>query len=390
MFAFEIPTVYQRYIDYLPYMGAALVLSFILTPIVGYIARKLKVITLPTSMRRKTKISDFRHLEKQPTPRLGGVAVIIPLIVLTLIFGDLTPQVMFLLAGLLLLFVQGVVDDFFELSGRYQLLGHVLVAAFIAFSAINVEYVTNPFGPTINLNLYSLKFTPLGIPFDLVFPGDIFLFFWIVITINAVKWVSGSDALMEGNSFLCAITLFILSVRLGSSDTALISILFAGAILGFLPFNFNPSKILSGSAGKSTFGYLLAVLSILSDTKIATAIIILMLPLMDFVWVIFDRMRTHKLRNPLKLLAISDMSHLHHRLLELGLNERQVAYVEYTICGVFCALALAATGARKALLLIVTIIIISTFMALIRLFPDIFRKQKRPESDKTPESRYSY
>ena len=314
-----IPESYDRYLEYLPLFGIAVLVSFLLTPIAGWIARKLKIIAYPPSMRTGGKQSDFRHLEKPPTPLLGGLAVIIPFIALTLMNTNPSPELSALLIAISILFLMGIVDDTHELSGRTQLIVQVAAALFLCASAIDLRLVSNPFGGSIQLDQLTYEGTIGSFIYSIVLPGDLFLFAWIIICTIAVKFSGGTDGLMEGNSLIAAIIFFLLSVRFLNPMTATVSIVFAGLILGFLFFNFYPAKIRSGSSGKSTYGFILAVLSLLSGAKFATAILILLLPIVDFFVVIIRRYIKHKPHNPLQLLSISDRTHLHHQLLELGL-----------------------------------------------------------------------
>ncbi len=393
---FTIPENYDKYIEYLPIFGLALLVSFLLTPIAGFIARKLKIMTLPPSMRAGRKLSDFRHLEKQPTVLMGGTAVIIPFLVMVLLNVNVTPQVGALLVGTGILLTMGIIDERLELNWKAQIGAQILAALIICLSPINLSIVSGPIGEIIDLDKYEILTTLGEIPIHLVLPGDILLFGWILVCINAVKWVSGSDGLMEGNSLIAAIVLFLLSVRIQDNSSATISIIFAGLILGFLFFNYFPAKLESGSSGKSTYGFILAVLSVLSSTKLATAMIILMLPLMDFAWVIVTRIKVHKPKRIFEVMAISDQNHLHHKLLRVGLSERQVAVLEYTLTGIFGAAALAVTGAMKAFFVILIPIIAGILIFLITMFSkrgDSVQEatsEKEKSAEESPESKYSY
>lgn len=393
MIDIQIPTAYQPAFSFLPYFGVAFAVSFVITPIVGYIARKFRIIALPASMRRGDKPSDYRHLEKQPTPLLGGVAVILPFLVLALIHTKLTPTVSYLLLGTSLLFAMGVIDDMFELPGWVQLLTQFFVALLICLSPINISFINNPFGQgSINLDLLSLTHNLGSIPIDLVLPGDILLGAWILICINAVKWMSGTDGLMEGNSFIGFTTLFIVALRFQNDTVAAYSIILAGCLLGFLFFNFYPAKIWSGSPGKSTLGFLLAVLSVMLGAKFAAGLIILMLPLVDFVWVLVGRIIRHKPKNVLHMLSISDKTHLHHRLLAHGYSERHIAFFEYMISIALGSLTLALSGALKASIVIFIVLIVAVILSLTSIVSrhrqEVAREKKMER--KSPEARYSY
>lgn len=386
-----IPTEYEKYLNYLPEFLLAFVVSFILTPIVGYIARKLVIVGLPSSMREGTKPSDFRHLEKQPTPLLGGLAVTLPLIILILIHTSPSSQIIFFVLALLLLVIMGVIDDSLDLSGRLQLLTIVIAATIVAISPLNLDEIRNPLGVNIDLDTFKWTSTLIGLPIEFVWPGDLLMILWISICSIAIKVSAGTDGLMEGNTLISTIIIFILAIRFQIWDSAMISVLFVGLILGFLLYNFYPAKIRSGSVGKSSYGFILATISVSVGAKLATSILILLLPILDFTWVLIGRYRKHKPKNILSILGISDQTHLHYRLLHLGLSETQVSFTEYLITTVFGAITLAVSGALRAFVILMGFIGIAVFIAYITIREGKKQKTKEENIEKeSPEKKYSY
>jgi UDP-GlcNAc:undecaprenyl-phosphate GlcNAc-1-phosphate transferase len=385
-----LPQNYHRYLDYLPLFLISVGVSFVLTPFIGYIARKLDIVAKPPSKRKGDKPSDYRHLEKPTTPLLGGVAVLASLIALILIHTQMSVTLIYFLIAIAVILLGGVLDDALEVDSKTQFLFQITAALLIVLSPLNLNFINDPFNGIWNLNW--LEFAPdLGsIVIDIVFPGDIILFGWIIICINAVKWVSGTDGLMEGNSIFASLTLFILSLRFEKFQAATISIIFGGLILGFLFYNFYPARIRSGSAGKTAYGFILSVLSLMSGAKIAIGIIIFMIPLMDFLWVIVGRIKQHKPKSIGSLMAISDQTHLHHRLLKLGLNEPQIALLEYFLSAVFGAVALMISGAMNAFIWLASAI---TFSLVLWFISNLLKKGKKiikKDNEETPESKYSY
>jgi UDP-GlcNAc:undecaprenyl-phosphate GlcNAc-1-phosphate transferase len=160
-------------------------------------------------------------------------------------------------------------------------------------------------------------------------------------------------------------------------------------LLGFLVFNFYPAKIRSGAAGKSTFGFILAVLSLQSGAKMATAILILLLPITDFFIVLIRRYIVHRPSNPFHLLTISDKTHLHHRLLDFGLSERKVAYIEYIMTALLGSIALAISGTMKAFIFLSAVAVVSLFIVGIPIIGKR-RKDRSSAEPPTPEARFSY
>lgn len=387
---FSLPETYDRYLAYFPLFCLSFIISLTLTPVAGWIARRLNVIAYPPSMRDGKKPSDFRHLEKQPTPLLGGIAVILPLIVLSFITINPSPQIIALFAAVSLIFLMGVIDDFHELSGKTQLIIQLIAAAFLCASTVDLTVISNPFGGTIPLDQIIYEGTFRNLPYSIVLPGDLFLLAWIVICTISVKFSGGTDGLMEGNSFIASLIFFLLSIRFLKPVTATVSIIFAGLMLGFLFFNFYPAKIRSGSSGKSTYGFILAVLSLLSGAKLATALLILLLPLVDFFIVIVRRFVTLKPKNPFSLLSVSDKTHLHHQLLNLGLSEKNIAFTEYFLTGILGLLALAISGTYNALAILGGFLIIATTINYLSNLAKKKRDVPPPPKGESPEARYSY
>jgi UDP-N-acetylmuramyl pentapeptide phosphotransferase/UDP-N-acetylglucosamine-1-phosphate transferase len=195
---------------------------------------------------------------------------------------------------------------------------------------------------------------------------------------------------MEGDSLFASLALFIISLRVKNYTSATISIIFGGLVLGFLVYNFYPARIRSGSSGKTAYGFILAVLSVMSGAKIATGIIVLMIPLIDFVWVIIGRVKKHRPRSISSLMQISDKSHLHHRLLKLGLNEPQIAFFEYLLSAILGTIALAVSGAMNAFIWLSTTLGIIIILLVISRLLHKRTQAPPPDSEKSPESKYSY
>jgi UDP-GlcNAc:undecaprenyl-phosphate GlcNAc-1-phosphate transferase len=257
-------------------------------------------------------------------------------------------------------------------------------------SPINLSQINNPLGGTFDLAATSINTKIWQIPIEFIFPGDLIAMLWIISTTIAVKVSGGTDGLMEGNSLIAGLILFVLAIRFQIWDAAMISILFAGLVLGFLFFNFYPAKIRSGAVGKSSYGFLLATLSLIIGAKLVTALLILFLPLLDFTWVLIGRYIKHKPKNPLQLLSISDQTHLHYRLLHLGLNEIQVAFTEYLITIILGAITLAVTGALRAFVIFVGIAILLAFIIYINSREKRDKKILKGQDEKSPEEKYSY
>ncbi|HXV99001.1 MAG TPA: MraY family glycosyltransferase, partial [Anaerolineae bacterium] len=228
-----------------------------------------------------------------------------------------------LLTGVLLgsvaMFAFGLWDDARELPAWPQFVAQ-FGAALIAISFdIIVERVTLPiFGYTI--------FPPW-----LTYPLTIF---WVMGMINTVNWLDGLDGLAAGVAAIAGLLFAVHAYSLGQTVVALFPLALAAACLGFLPFNFHPARIFMGSSGSMLLGFALASLSILAPAKVATALLVLGIPILDVVWLVIQRWRQRG--NP----AIAGRDHLHYRLLAVGLTQRQIVTLYYIFCAAFGLLAL--------------------------------------------------
>jgi UDP-GlcNAc:undecaprenyl-phosphate/decaprenyl-phosphate GlcNAc-1-phosphate transferase len=312
---------------------AAALVSFALTPTIRRIAIRFDAIDRP----------DHRRVNTTPVPRGGGVAVTAAFVLVTL--AALAANAIFrfvpvpatvqpsdligLLVGGILAAGFGVIDDSFDLRARWQFLGQLGLAIIAILFGITVDFITNPFGSGI-----------------LQFDGVVkvaFTIVWIAGMINAINFIDGLDGLSSGIGFIAAATLGIIGLtnQVSGGGQPFITVLcfvLAGALLGFLRWNFHPASIFVGTSGVMFLGYTLAVLSILGTAKVAVAMLILGVPIIDAFWIIVRRLAQG--RSPFT----PDRGHLHHRLLDVGLSHRQTVVLIYAICVVLGGLALVLSG----------------------------------------------
>jgi UDP-GlcNAc:undecaprenyl-phosphate GlcNAc-1-phosphate transferase len=319
------------------FVGAALV-TLVLTPVVRSIARHFAVVDEP----------NHRRVNTQPIARGGGVAVGIGFLgvalVLTLLVanGSLGPGFSFLsidqgemtalLAGAAFAVVIGLLDDVLNLRARWQLVSQVLLAVGAVLLGINIDSIANPFGPDqIPLNgVWAVAFT----------------IFWIVGMINSINWIDGLDGLSSGIGLIAAFTLGLISLTFGAGLSgepyvALLCFALAGALLGFLRWNFHPASIFAGTSGVMLVGYSLAILSILGSAKVAVALLVLGVPIIDTFWSIVRRVATGS--SPFT----PDRGHVHHRLMDLGLSQTKAVLVIYALSFVLAVLSFVLSGAGQ-------------------------------------------
>ncbi len=314
---------------------AAALLSFGLTPWVRRIALRYRIVDRPGARRMNLK----------PVPRSGGLAVAASFLAVTAIFllvnenagliavpfslGRHPLALAALLIGGAVAATLGAIDDLLDLRARWQFLGQLGLAAGAVALGVSIDAVNNPFG--------------FGV---VLFPGLVaagFTVFWIVGMINSINWIDGLDGLSSGVAIIAAVTLGLisLSTRVNQPLVAVLCFVLAGALLGFLRWNFHPARIFAGTSGVQFVGYTLAVLSILGTAKVAVALLVLGVPIIDTFWIIVRRISQG--RSPFS----PDRQHIHHRLLDLGLSHRQTVLVIYGVCTALAILALILTGVSQ-------------------------------------------
>ncbi|MDQ6907293.1 MAG: undecaprenyl/decaprenyl-phosphate alpha-N-acetylglucosaminyl 1-phosphate transferase [Chloroflexota bacterium] len=283
-----------------------------------------------------------RHLHTRAIPRLGGVAIFLGFCIgVALSFAlpvtrfpiEVARIVLMLVAGMVIFFVM-LADDLVELPALPRLLWQFGAAALVVLprlrgpsSGIVIDSVPNPFHLRVTESL--------ALPLAVAIP---FTLLWIVGMTNAINWIDGVDGLSSGIVFIASAVLFVHTYfRPPGNPQFTISLLplaLGAAVLGFLPFNWHPSRIIMGDCGAMFLGFALAVASIIGGAKIATTLLVLVVPLLNIAWVILDRLRHGA--NPMR----ADRRHLHDRLLDAGWTQRQVVTAAYTICALFGAIAL--------------------------------------------------
>jgi len=300
----------------------AAILSFLLTPMVRGLAHRMGMVDHP----------DERRVNTSPVPRGGGLAVAIACLVATLVFlivnGESgspirppasigTTELIALLGGGILAAFIGSLDDTFQLRARYQLAGQVLIAVGAILLGATPDQITSPFGGSVDMG---------GIV------GAGFTVLFILGMVNSMNFIDGLDGLSSGIGLIAALTLGLISLttavggEAGQPFVAVLCFALVGALAGFLRWNFFPATVFVGTSGVLFVGYTLAILSILGTAKVAVAILVLGVPIIDTFWIIVRRVAARK--SPFT----PDRGHIHHRLLDLGLSHLQTVMLIYAIC----------------------------------------------------------
>lgn len=306
----------------LPLAGSFLI-SLILTYLIKGLALKFKVVDYPSAPR---KIHD------RPIPLLGGWAIYLTVLLLTAVFykagllldGKIqSAQIAGFLIGGAILMIGGALDDKYRLKPVIQLIFPVLASISVILSGMTIGYITSPTGGVLHLN--QAVIAPIAV------------FIWLMGMMYTTKFLDGLDGLVSGVAAIGAMILFLVSLfwDVPLSGTSILCLILAGSALGFLVWNFYPAKIFLGESGSLFLGFTLGALAIISGAKIATALLIMGIPILDVAWVILRRIFKEK-----KSAFIGDAKHLHFRLLDAGLNQRQAVLFLYLLTLLFGAVSL--------------------------------------------------
>jgi len=300
-------------------------------------------------------IPNDRKIHKFPIPRLGGVAIwlctLLTFAILVLLSWDYPHGngLSGILVGGSIIFLLGLVDDIYNLSPKFKLFIQFGAAVVAFLLGVKIEIISNPFGDPILLGIWSFPIT----------------LFWIVAISNAMNFIDGVDGLAGGVSAISAVTLGVVAIYTHQPISALVAAILAGAMMGFLLFNFHPAKIFMGDSGALFAGFTLAALSVTGVLKTVAVtmllpIMILAVPILDISYSVSRRL--FKGSNPF----IADADHIHHRLLKAGLSHNRTVMVFYLLCIAAGSIATIFVGAYK-LYFILVILILSIMLILARL-----------------------
>ncbi|HHT74272.1 MAG TPA: undecaprenyl/decaprenyl-phosphate alpha-N-acetylglucosaminyl 1-phosphate transferase [Firmicutes bacterium] len=309
----------------------AFTITFALTPLVKRLAPRLGLVDEPNP----------RRINKVPMPTGGGLAVFAGFVVAALL-ADIPHILPTILAAAVVTFV-GVVDDRVGLGAGQKFAGQLCAVLIYVIWGGRIEFVSNPFGEMLYLGYFSIPVTLL----------------WVLALINLMNFIDGLDGLAVGITLIAAFTLLSLAWDLGRVEAGVLSAILVGVSAGFLPYNFNPAKLYLGDAGAMLLGFLLAVVSTEGALKgaatigLSVPILIFALPIVDTVCAIVRR-----LQQGIPFYQ-ADQSHFHHRMLKLGLTQRQVVLLAYFLSSISACAALFAARHSWAAYILVPLIAVS-------------------------------
>ena len=298
----------------------AAIVAFITTPVVRTLAFRVGAVDVPR---------DNRRMHNHPIPRMGGLAIFFGFILSALIFVPLDAPLRGMLMGAVIIVILGIFDDIYALPALPKLLVQIAAASVAVLMGNQIEVLSNP-----NISV-----------------------FWIVGITNAVNLIDGLDGLACGVSTISSMTMLVIALTVAEPDVALLMAALAGGCIGFLPYNLNPAKIFMGDTGSTFLGFILATVSIEGLFKsyaiisFAVPFLMLGLPIFDTCFAILRRV-SHG-QSPMA----PDRGHIHHRLIDMGFNQKQAVAVLYVISAILglSAVVLTTTNVVRAMVVLMAL-----------------------------------
>ncbi|MBT6254214.1 undecaprenyl/decaprenyl-phosphate alpha-N-acetylglucosaminyl 1-phosphate transferase [Candidatus Uhrbacteria bacterium] len=347
-------------------LASFLISAFAVILVIGA-ARRLKIVDTPKK--------DGRRVHKKPIPLLGGSAIFIAILIVTtivlmrsdaLVSGEVTAaHYIALLISMLILVIGGGLDDKFNLKPQYQILFPVLAALVAIGGGLGVEKLTNPFGGVLFLEAHTWDLFKLGahnVAFS--WPGDIIVFLWLMGMMYTTKLLDGLDGLATSIGSVGALVVLLLASTVAylQPDIVVFAAIVFGALIGFLVWNMHPAKIFLGEGGALLVGFVLGSLAVLSGGKVATLLLVMGVPILDVVWVMYRR------RQAGRKVSKADRLHLHHRLYDLGMTQRDVVFFYTFLASMFGVMTLFLSSMAKLIALIgLSIVVLAGAFFLISL-----------------------
>lgn len=322
--------------------------TLLLTPLVIIVMKALGFVDDPKIHKHPAM------LHKKTLPRGGGVALFSGVFAAGYLFLPHTKLVIALFVAALIALIIGTLDDKYDIS-RYLRFGvNILCALIVVGAGVGIPFITNPFGGILHLDVLHTTFTFFG-RHTIYWISDALALLWIVWTMNMLNWSKGVDGQMPGIVAISATVIGLLSLRFSITDqstysAATLSFIIAGSAVAFLFYNFHPAKIFPGYGATSIY-LLLSVIAILSGAKLATAILVMGVPMIDGIFTITRRMLSGK--SPFW----HDRLHLHHQLLRLGYGQRSIALFYWGLSAILGAVALTLSSTAKFFALVMLLII---------------------------------
>ena len=360
----------------------AFAVTYICVPLARRLALRLDAVDYPSE----------RRVNKRPTPRMGGIAMACG--IFAAIIVEVLGEYFFgwagfyitgdnrginhlgVMVGLLVIVLIGAMDDVYSLKPGVKLAGQALGSVIIAASGCLLSSIANPFGAGF------VEFGWFAYPLTVLY---------LVCFMNVINLIDGLDGLADGVSTIAALTMLIIALLMGDLKMAVICAALVGACVGFIPYNRNPAKIFMGDTGATFLGYMLATVSGTGLFKLY-AMISFIVPFIILGFPIYDTAsaftrRILKGQNPMK----ADRSHTHHKLIDMGMNQKQAVATLYMVASMLglCAVMIVTTGYVK--LILSAAALVGTAYTVTHIFryphdhPKTAQEPEDPEDSEEPE-----
>ncbi|MBP2076157.1 MraY family glycosyltransferase [Oceanobacillus polygoni] len=279
--------------------------ALLVTPLIIKLSFKFNIVDKPDNNRK---------MHKGAKPSMGGLGIFIGAAAGFWYLQPVSPEMNAIILGAFIMLITGIIDDIFEIRAAYKLCGQIAAAVVVVSSGLIIDKVTLPFTGTVFLNEY------VGIALTI---------FWILAASNAINLIDGLDGLAAGVSIIALISILIMGVTDFRFIVVALCVILIGSSLGFLFFNFHPSKIFMGDTGALFLGYSIAVVSMLGLFKnvaffsFIIPIIVIAIPVFDTLLAIIRRTINHQ------GIAKPDNKHIHYQLMKRGYSHRASVLIIY-------------------------------------------------------------
>lgn len=294
---------------------AAGAITLLLTPVAGRLAERLGAVDVPSG----------RRIHTRPTPRMGGIAIMVGAVVPMVWFLPVDIEGRGLIVGAVLIALVGAVDDALGLDPLMKLVAQAACAAIPVGAGLTIDHITLPVLGVGNLG-------PLQYPLTV---------FWFVAIVNIINFIDGMDGLAAGVTGIGATSFAVIAASLNRPEAAIAAAALAGSCAAFLRFNFHPARIFMGDSGSMFLGFMVAGVAVSGVMKSAAAVavvlplLVLAIPILDTSFVVLKRIKHGR------PVYAADRSHFHHRFFTIGWGQRKTVLAMYAWCGLMGALALA-------------------------------------------------
>lgn len=341
-----------NFLLYFAVISTSMLVSATLVPLIGKFAKKRNIVDKPEASQRK--------VHESVTPLLGGWAIFLAVMIMISAiryFGwaDFSAIPLRLFIAIIfasaVIMIGGTLDDKYDLKPYEQIIFPICAVIIVLAGGLKINFITNPLAEAG------------GIIQIAGWLGGIISAIWLLGMMYTTKFLDGLDGLVAGISVIASMFIFLASLRwdMPLSATGIWALALLGASLGFLIFNWQPAKIFLGEGGSILIGFLLAILSIITGSKIITTLLVMGIPILDVLWVVVARLLSHK--SPFA----GDQKHLHYRLMSLGLAKSQVVWLLYFIALGFGSLGFMSSSYGKMVLVVCLIGVMAILSTLLKV-----------------------